>query len=145
MAIIGGTVLSYREEILKGIHQAGDVYKLALYTSSATLNLDTTVYTTSGEITSPGYTAGGATLAGFNVTTDKVTHPATPVTILDFDNLLFTDCTIAARAALIYNSSRGNKAVHVFDFGADKGLLSNGTFLVEMPVANADTGLIRLS
>ncbi len=140
MAITAAVCNSFKQEILQGIHLAADTYKIALYTSAATLSKATTAYTASGEVASGGgYTTGGATLVGFSATLDSDTA------ILDFTtDPTWPAATITARAALIYNSSKSNKAVAVLDFGADI-VSTNGTFTVTLPAPAAATGLIRVA
>lgn len=139
MAITAGVCESYLQEIVAGTHTSADTYKIALYTSAATLSADTTTYTTSGEITGSGYTMGGATLTGFSVTKDVDT------VILDWTtDPTWPTSTITARGALVYNSSKAGKAVAVLDFGADVSS-TNDTFTVVFPVPAAATGLIRFA
>lgn len=138
MAITGAICNSYKQEVMQGVHEAADVYKIALYTSSATLGASTTVYSATNEISGTGYSAGGATLAGFTVTLDGSTA------VLDFTDPVWAAATITARGALIYNSTQGNKAVAVLDFGADI-TSTNDAFTVTFPGATASTGLIRIA
>lgn len=138
MAITAALCNSYKQEILQGVHEAGDTYKIALFTSSATLSKATTAYSATNESSGTGYTAGGATLTGFAVTLDADTA------ILDFADAAWPTSTITARGALIYNSSQSNKAVAVLDFGADITSTA-GTFTVTMPAPAAATGLIRIA
>lgn len=138
MAIVQNITTSYKAEILQGIHDTADTYKIALYTNAAILGASTTSYTTTNEVVGIGYTAGGVTLSGFNVTTSGTTA------ILDFTTDPFWEnATITARGALIYNSSKSNKAVYVLDFGSDI-TSTNGTFAVTLPAPDATNGLIRL-
>jgi hypothetical protein len=138
MAITQGIPTSFKSEILSGTHSSADTYKIALYTSSATLSSATTAYTATGEVTGTGYTAGGTTLSGFNVTTSGTTA------ILDFTtDPSWTAATITARGAMIYNSTKANKAVYILDFGSDI-TSTNGTFTVTFPTPDASNGLIRL-
>lgn len=102
-----------------------DTFKVALYTSSSMIDEDTTVYTTTNEISAAGYTAGGAVLSGASVDVDGTGYA------LNFDAYAFTDCNIVARKALIYDVTKGNKAVAVIDFGADRGVVGSGTFVVD--------------
>ena len=137
MAITQAITTSYKAEVLQGIHDAADTYKMALYTN-ATLGASTTAYTTTNEVVGIGYTAGGVTLSGFNVTTSGTTA------ILDFTTDPFWEnATITARGALIYNSSKSNKAVYVLDFGSDI-TSTNGTFAITLPTPDVANGLIRL-
>lgn len=138
MALSQGVTDSFLQEILQGVHLSGDTYKIALYSSAATMGKTTTVYSSTNEITGTGYSAGGATLSGFAVSFD------TGKIILDFSDVSWTTSTITARGALIYNSSRSNKSVMVIDFGADK-VSTAGTFAIVFPAAAAATGLIRLN
>ena len=128
---------SFKAEILQGIHDSADTYKIALYTSAATLGAATTAYAATNEISGTGYTAGGQTLSGFSVTTSGTTA------ILDFTtDPSWENATITARGALIYNASKANKAVMVLDFGSDKSN-SEGTFTIRLPLPDATNGLIR--
>lgn len=138
MAITAGICDSYTQEVLSGTHTNTDTYKVALYTSAATLSSATTVYAATNEVAGTGYTAGGATLTGFATSID------TGVAILDFADPSWASATITARGALIYNSSKTNKAVAVLDFGSDI-TSTNGTFTVTFPAATAAAGLIRIS
>jgi len=137
MAITTAICNSYKQEILEGVHTSADVYKLALFTSTATLGASTTVYATTNEVVGAGYTAGGATLAGFTSGLSGSTG------YLTFTDPSFASSTITARGCLIYNSSKSNKAVAAFDFGADV-VSTNGTFTVDLPVAGA-SALIRIA
>ena len=128
---------SFKAEILQGIHDSADTYKIALYTSAATLGAATTAYAATNEISGTGYTAGGQVLSGFSVTTSGTTA------ILDFTtDPSWENATITARGALIYNASKANKAVMVLDFGSDKSN-SEGTFTIRLPLPDATNGLIR--
>ena len=115
----------------------GGAIKMALYTANATLNADTTVYTTANEATGAGYAAGGNTLTGATVNLSGATAYA------NFANSTWTLSAITARGALIYNSSNG-KAIAVLDFGADK-TSSGGAFTVQFPANDATNALIRLT
>ena len=138
MAITQAIPTSFKAEILQGIHDSADTYKMALYTSVATLGASTTAYSATNEVVGTGYTIGGTTLSGFNVTTSGTTA------ILDFTTDPFWEnATITARGALIYNSSKSNKAVYVLDFGSDI-TSTNGTFAVTLPAPDATNGLIRI-
>ena len=124
---------------LKGLYvPLTDTMKIALYTSSATLDATTTVYTTSNEVVGTGYTAGGNTLI-----TPAISSGGTTAW-LTFGNSSWTTATITARGALIYDSSASNAAIAVLDFGSDKTSTA-GTFTVEMPAAAASTALIRIA
>lgn len=116
-----------------------DVFKIALYTSSATLDATTTAYTTSNEVTGTNYTAGGNTLTVSVVPTSSGT-----TAYLSFSNTSWTTATITARGALIYNSTNANKAVAVLDFGSDKTSTA-GTFQINFPTADASNAIIRIA
>jgi hypothetical protein len=113
---------------------SGSFY-MALYTNEATLNENTTAYTTTGEVVASGYTAGGNLLAGAAVAiSDNVAY-------ITFNNPLWT-AALTARGALIYKAG-DNGAVCVLDFGADK--TSIATFTVQFPTATSTSAIIRLS
>lgn len=134
-----GVCNSFIMELLASIHDDGDSYKMALYTSSATLGKTTTAYSATNEVSGTGYIAGGIALTGYTVSFDS------GKIILTFDSPVVWDpSTITARGALIYNSSKSNKAVMVLDFGADKSSIS-GPFTLNIPTADASTGLIRFN
>lgn len=137
MAIIKSLATSFKAEILQGIHDSEDVYKIALYTNEATLGASTTTYSATNEISGVGYVAGGIALSGFNVTISGTT------VILDFNDPVWTNATITARGALIYNQSKSNKAVCILDFGSDI-ISTSGDFTIIFPEPNAENGLIRL-
>lgn len=128
---------SYKQELLEGVHSNTDTYKLALYTTSATLGASTTAYSTTNEVSGAGYTAGGATLAGLT------TGLSGSTAFLTFSDPSWASSSITARGCLIYNSSKSNKAVAVFDFGQDV-TSSNGTFTVDLPGTGASS-LIRIA
>jgi hypothetical protein len=139
MAITSAICNSFKQELIGGIHDLDtDVIKMALYTSAATLGASTTAYTTSDEVVGAGYTAGGNTLSGATISLDG------SVAIVDFSDTTWSSATITARGALIYNSSKSNKAVAVIDFGGDK-TSTNGSFVVQMPAANGTNAIIRIN
>ena len=143
MAITQAVCTSFKQELLVGTHNftasSGNTFKLALYTSSATLGASTTAYVTTGQSSGTNYTAGGANLT-------SVTPVATGTTaVCDFSpDLTFGTATVTARGCLIYNSSASNKAVCVLDFGADKSSTS-GNFTVVFPSPTATGAIIRLA
>ena len=151
MAISQAMATSFKVEILDGIHNFGtgvirastaaDVFKLALYTSSATLGAATTAYTTTDEVSSSGtnYTAGGLTLTISQVPTSSGT-----TAFIDFDDLTFPSATITANGALIYNATQSNKAVAVLAFGGDKSSTA-GNFTIQFPAAAASTAILRIA
>lgn len=127
MAITAAVCDSYCQEILQGIHQAADAYMIAVYAPSATLNRSTTVYTTSGEVTSAGYDAGGIALVGFTVGLSGTTS------YLDWStNPSWASVTFSARGALVYNATRASKACCVLDFGETLGP-AGVPFVIELP------------
>jgi hypothetical protein len=149
MAITQAMVTSFKVEILNGIHAFGttvtrgattpDTFKIALYTSSATLDSTTTVYSTTNEVASTGgYTAGGNTLTTVAPTSSGTTA------FLDFNDTTWSSSTITANGALIYNSTQSNKAVAVLAFGSDKSS-SGGNFTIQFPVADASNAILRIA
>jgi hypothetical protein len=131
---------SFKTELLGGTHDLDtDTIKIALYTSSATLSASTTAYSTTNEVTaSTGYTAGGNTLSGAAITLSGSTA------IVDFTDTTWSSSTITARGALIYNSSKSNRAIAVLDFGSDKSS-TNGDFTIVFPTADASNAIIRIA
>lgn len=139
MAITSAVCNSFKQELLGGIHDLDtDVIKIALYTSAATLDDSTTSYITSNEVVGAGYVAGGNTLSGASISLDG------SVAIVDFSDTTWSSATITARGALIYNSSKSNKAIATIDFGGDK-ISTNGSFVVQMPAANGTDAIIRIN
>lgn len=133
---------SFKKEVLEALHDfnatSGSVFKIALYTSAASLDASTTVYSTSNEVVGTGYTAGGVTLTNIDPTTSGTTAFA------DFADATWASATITAAGALIYNSSQSNKAVAVLSFGGDK-TSTNGDFVIQFPVADASNAIIRIA
>jgi hypothetical protein len=139
MPITQGMCSSFKQQILLAEHDMDtDTFKIALYTSAASLDASTTVYTTSNEVTGTGYTAGGNTLTGATVTLTGTTA------FVDFSDTSWSTATITARGALIYNSSKSDKAVAVLDFGSDK-TSTGGTFTIQFPVNDATNAIIRIA
>jgi hypothetical protein len=140
MAITQTLTTSFKLELLEAVHDfTSDVFKLAVYTSAADLGADTLVYTSSNEVTSAGYTAGGQVLTGVIVTA------ASGVAYVTFNNLTWSNVTFTARGALIYNSTKGNKSVAVYNFGTDQTAGALNVFNITMPNDTADEALIRIS
>lgn len=111
--------------------------KMALYTAAANLNRDTLVYTADNEVVGTGYVAGGKTLTGVTVAkSDSVAY-------LDFDNVTWSPANFTARGALIYNTSLGNLAIAVLDFGADK--TATTSFTVQVPANTPISALVRFA
>lgn len=153
MAISQAMVTSFKVEILNGVHAFGtsvtrattnaDKFKIALFTSSATLSATTTAYTTtlSDEVSSSGtnYATGGLTLTVSQVPTSTGT-----TAWLDFDDITWASATISAAGALIYNETQGNKAVAVLDFGGTKSSTA-GNFTIQFPTANSTSAILRIA
>jgi hypothetical protein len=132
---------SFKVQLLNGTQNfSSNTFKIALYTSAATLSEATTAYITSGEVASTGnYTAGGNTLS-VSVTPTSTGN----VAFLSFANSSWANATITANGALIYNSTNANAAVAVLAFGGDK-TSTNGTFAVNFPTADSTSAIIRLT
>ena len=150
MAISQAMCTSFKVELLDGIHAFGttvvraattaDTFKIALYTSSASLGAGTTAYSTSNEVPSTGgYTAGGNTLTVSAVPTSTGT-----TAFLDFADTTWSSATITANGALIYNSTQSDKAVAVLAFGGDKTSTA-GDFTIIFPTADASNAIIRIA
>ncbi len=143
MAITQAICNSFKTEILTGTHNftasTGDTFKIALYTSSATMDKTTTAYSATNEVGNSGtYAAGGGSL------TSSTPVLSTDTAVCDFADISFTTATITARGALIYNSSKTNKAVVVLDFGADKTSTA-GTFTITFPTPDASNAIVRIA
>lgn len=141
MAITQAMPSSFKQELMEGVHDfTTHTFKIALYTSSATLGASTTAYSATNEVSGTGYTAGGNTLT---VTGGAVSLSGTTAYV-DFTDSAWTDATITARGALIYNSTvAGNPAVAVLDFGSDK-TASEGTFTVQFPNNDSGNAIVRI-
>jgi hypothetical protein len=143
MTITQAMCSSFKGQILQALHDfdsvGGNTFKLALYTSAATLDANTTVYTSSNEVAASGsYVAGGGTLVNSGVTVSGTTG------FTDFSDLSFTTASITARGALIYNNTNSNAAVCVLDFGGDKTSTA-GTFSIIFPTPDASNAIIRIA
>ena len=137
MAITQAMCTSFKSEILQEGHQlATDTIKIALYTSSASLDATTTAYSSSNEVSGTGYTATGVTLTSTAVSTTGTTAH------FDADDPTWTSASFTARGALIYNSSNSNKAIAVLNFGGDF-TVAGGTFKIVFPAAGS-TAIIRI-
>jgi hypothetical protein len=157
MAITQAMTTSFKAEILLAVHDfraaSGDTFKLALYTSSATIDANTTAYTATNEVTGTNYTAGGAALTNGGVTATN-TNVSAGTGFTTFSNLTFSNATITARGALIYNttpSANGtanttltNASVAVLDFGSDKTSTA-GDFTIIFPTNNNTSAIIRIA
>ena len=138
---------SFKQELLEGGHNfknsGGHTFKLAMYTNSASFTAATTAYTTSNEVSGSGYTAGGGTLTRVDPTTSSTTA------FTDFADLTFSNATVTARGALIYNTTTAGGSgttdtVVVLDFGADKTSTA-GDFTIQFPAADASNAIIRIA
>jgi len=139
---------SFKLQLLTGTHAftttvtrgstAADTFKIALYTSSATLDASTTAYSATNATSGTNYTAGGNTLAS------AATSSSGTTAFVDFADSSWTTASFTARGALIYNSTQSNKSVVVLDFGSDK-TVSAGTFTIVFPTADATNAIIRLA
>ena len=156
MAISQALCTSFKQEILQCIHNftngsgggtttstgTGNTFKIALFTSSASLGAGTTAYADSNQVSGTGYSAGGNTLTNVTPTVSSTTA------LTDFADTTWSSSTITARGALIYNSSTtagsANRAVAVLDFGSDK-TTSAGDFTITFPTADASSAIIRIA
>jgi len=142
VAISTAMCTSFKSGLMSALHDfdnpGGNTFKIALYTSSATLGASTTAYSTSNEITGTGYSAGGNTLTSVSPTTSGTTA------YVDFADTTWSSSTITANGALIYNANSSNAAVVTLAFGSDKSS-SNGDFVIVFPTANATDAIIRIA
>ena len=143
MAISTSMCTSFKSQLMSALHDfdnpGGNTFKIALYTSSATLGATTTAYSATNEVaTGGGYTAGGNTLTSVSPTTSGTTA------YVDFADTTWSSSTITANGALIYNANSSNAAVVVLAFGSDKSS-SNGDFTIIFPTANATDAIIRIA
>lgn len=148
MAILQTATTSFKIELLQAVHNFGpttpNTFKVALYTAAANLGTATTVYSTTNEVVGTGYTAGGNTLVISVSPTSGNNTTGVPTAFISFNNSTWTNATFTARAALVYNSTQGNKAVAVLDFGSDK-TVSNDTFQIIFPTPDANSAIVRIS
>jgi len=138
MAIAAAFPSQAKLDALVALCPPGNTYKMALYTSAATLGAATTVYSATNEVVGTGYTAGGKTLTGLAQSLDGTTA------IMDFADPSWATSTIIARGAVIYDSTNGNKVRAVLDFGSDI-TSTGGPFDVALPAAAAATAIIRIA
>jgi hypothetical protein len=149
MAISQAMCTSFKVEILTAYHNFGttvaragtgaDTFKIALYTSSATLSASTTAYSVTNEVSGTGYSAGGNTL-----TISQVPTSTSTTAWLDFADSTWSTATITANGALIYNSTQSNRAVAVLAFGGDKTSTA-GDFTIVFPTADSSNAIIRIA
>ena len=145
MAITSAICNSFKAEVLKAVHNftasSGNSFKLALYTSSATLNKSTTAYSSSNEISN---TSGSAYSAGGSALTSVTPVLSSDTAVCDFSDLSFTSASFTANGCLIYNDTNGDRAVCAIAFGSDKTVTS-GTFTIQFPTADASNAIIRIA
>jgi len=144
MAISTAMCSSFKKELLEAKHNflnsGGNTFNLALYTSSATLNAATTAYSTTNEVSGTNYTAKGASL-----TRVDPSLVSTTTAITDFADLTFSNATVTANGALIFNdSASGDPAVCTLAFGGDKTSTA-GDFTIQFPTADASNAIIRIA
>lgn len=143
MAIIQTACTSYKAELAQGLHNftavTGDVFKIALYLSSATLGADTTIYSSAGEVPSSGtnYTLGGIALTNITPTTSGTTA------YWSFQTATFSSVTLSCAGALIYNSTNGNRAVCVLNFGSTITKVAQD-LVITFPAASATDAILRI-
>jgi len=142
MAITQAVANSFKGQLLQGQHNftnaTGNVFKLALYTSAASLDSSTTIYTSTNEVANTGqYVTGGGVLTNVSPVVSS------GVAFIDFADISFTGVTLTARGALIYNTSNTNAAVCVLDFGSDKTATS-GTFTIQFPADTTAAAILRI-
>jgi len=141
MAISQAITVTFKQDLMSpGGNLESQTLKCALYDNTASLDQNTTAYTTANEISDSGtnYVIGGETLTSVTISTDGTTA------IFDADNVSWANATISAQAALIYNFTNSNSAIAVLDFGGVK-TSTNGTFELQFPNADATNGLIRIA
>ena len=142
MAITSAICTSFKQELLVGTHNftnsSGNSFKLASYTSSATLGATTTAFTTTGQSSGTNYTSGGAALTNVAPTSSGTTG------FTDFSDLTFGTATVTARGCMIYNDTNSDKSVATIDFGGDKTSTA-GDFTIVFPAKAASTAIIRIA
>ena len=145
MTISSAVCNSFKQEILVGTHNftasSGNAFKLAMYTSSASLGAGTTAYSASNEISNTSgsaYSAGGKTIVSVTPALDGSTA------CCDFADISFTSASFTANGCLIYNDTQADKAVCVVAFGSDK-TVSSGTFTIQFPAADASNAIVRIA
>ena len=145
MAITSAICTSFKQEILVGTHNftatSGDTFKIALFTSSASLGAGTTAYSTSNEITN---SSGSAYTAGGKALTSVTPALSTDTACCDFADISFTSASFTANGCLIYNDTNGDRAVCAIAFGGDK-TVSSGTFTIQFPTADASNAILRIA
>lgn len=136
MAITAGITTAQRQRWIETLSE--DTLMIALYTNAANLDPTTlTAYTTAGESSGTGYTAGGQQLQNVSVVVDNNAG------VLDFDDVTWDGITVTARGALVYNASEGNRAIAILDFGSDR-VATGGSFVIVIPSPTDTTGIVRV-
>ena len=145
MTISSAVCNSFKQEILVGTHNftasSGNAFKIALYTSSASLGAGTTAYSDTNEISNTSgsaYSAGGKVIVSVTPALDGSTA------CCDFADISFTSASFTANGCLIYNDTQADKAVCVVAFGGDK-TVSSGTFTIQFPAADASNAIVRIA
>ena len=143
MSITQAMCTSFKKELMTATHNftasSGNSFKLALYTSSASLSAATTAYSSTNEASGTNYTAKGGALTNVTPTTSGTTA------LTDFADLTFSNATVTANGALIFNdTASGDPAVVVLAFGADKTSTA-GDFTIQFPTADASNAIIRIA
>jgi len=157
MAITQAMCSSFKAELMLAVHDfrntGGDTFKIALYLSTADIDANTTAYTATNEASGTNYTAGGVSLTNTGVNVTNI-NANTGTGFTDFSDATFTNVTVTARGALIYNSTPSangvantaltNAAVCVLDFGSDK-TSTDGDFTIIFPTNDASNAIIRIA
>ena len=129
----------FKSDILQGVQNLlTDSLYLALYTGNATLNANTTTYTSANEVSSTNYTAGGQLVTGVTINTDTQNN----IVYVNFNNVTWTNVSFVCRGALLYNASKGNNSIAILNWGSDKNAGPN--FVIQLPVNTPTSALIRL-
>ena len=144
MSVTQGISNSFKTELLQAVHDfTVDTFKIALYTTDANINIDTETYTSTGEVSDPlAYTAGGAVLTP-TINTDN------DVSFVDFSDVTWdtgdsTNITFNTCGAMIYNSSKANRAVAIIDFGVNYDATGSSTFTISFPSNDSNNAIVRL-
>ena len=145
MAISSAICNTFKTEVLKAVHNftasSGNSFKLALYTSSASMGASTTAYATTNEIAN---TSGSAYTAGGKALTSVTPALSTDTACCDFADISFTSASFTANGCLIYNDTNADRAVCAIAFGGDK-TVSSGTFTIQFPTADASNAILRIA
>lgn len=139
MAITTAVCTSFKNELAQGVHNfTTDSFKLALYTNNANLDESTTQYTASGEVVGQGYVSGGKAVNNLSVSISGSTI------LMDFDDIVWTNASFTTRGALLFNTSKSNKAVAVWNFGSDKSAAGTD-FTIIVPSATVGSAILRIA